>query len=228
MTAPYYAGALVVSVLLHLVVFWPTPEVKHKWVKAMPLSVHLSPGLLSKSALERDVNTDSLRRENSVVSRPGKTNRSGIIADVGRERPVAPIQQRRGPGALTAVENSTPTTKASELLEDMTLATGEEPPSWVSLARYRLAVAAAAVRLPRHSQAAMATGREGTVIVDVRLAAESVLPLVTVRRSSGFEELDREAVALLTRAVMSVPAWHTTAGEGVSIRLPVRFELQTH
>ncbi len=110
----------------------------------------------------------------------------------------------------------------AELLSDQGLSSG------VSLARYRLALAAAAVRMQEYPRAAIAAGLEGTVAVDVRLAAESVVPLITVGRSSGVEELDREAVLLLTRAVMSVPAWQAPPGDGVSIRLPVHFELQGH
>ena len=89
----------------------------------------------------------------------------------------------------------------------------------VSLSRYRIALAAAAVRM--QSLEAEVLGVAGTAVVDVRLAGGG--PQVHLVTSSGVEKLDRRALVLLGRAIREVPA---PVGDGVSdafVRLPVVF-----
>jgi len=88
-----------------------------------------------------------------------------------------------------------------------------------SLSRYRIALAAAAVRM--QSLEAEVLGVAGTAVVDVRLAGGG--PQVHLVTSSGVETLDRRALVLLGRAIREVPA---PVGDGVSdafVRLPVVF-----
>jgi TonB family protein len=227
----YWSGGLIVSVLIHLVVFWPAPDVKYEWVKATPLSVHFVPVSPLELAPEGDGRADccearSLPSDDSSASSTKKRGRQRLAAEVVRKPEVMTIQQGREPVSLAAIERVISNPGTPEQVVDVVLLSDQVVSSGVSLARYRFALAAAAVRMQKYPQAAMAAGLEGTVAVDVRLAAESVAPLISVGRSSGIEELDREAVLLLTRAVMSLPAWQAPLGDGVSIRLPVHFELQ--
>ena len=216
-----------ISVLLHLVVFWPEPYARSKPVKATPLSVRFAP----REAAQRDVKSDccealSRRGDDFPASSAKGKGRQRVAAEVRREREMTANQ--RGVQAMppVAIENALPATAASERIGDVMLLSDEGLALGASLARYRLSLAAAAVRMQTYPQAAMAAGLEGTVLVDVRLATKSVPPSITVGRSSGSEELDREAVLLLTRAMMTLPAWQAAAGEGAAIRLPVSFELQ--
>ena len=89
--------------------------------------------------------------------------------------------------------------------------------------RYRIALAAAAIRLSAGGASA-GDGLTGTAVVDVRFSGPTGVPQVTLSRSSGFEPLDNEAVALLARAVHIVPVSEAgPVGDG-SLQLPVVFE----
>lgn len=227
----YWSGGLVVSVLLHLVVFWPAPDARYEWVKATPLSVHLVPVVPSKLAPEGDGPAGCCEArlrpsDDSSASSTKKRDHQRIAAEVVRKPELMTIPQGRAPVSPAEIERVMSNPGTPEQLVDAALLSGQGLSSGVSLARYRFALAAAAVRMQKYPRAAIAAGLEGTVAVDVRLAAESAVPLITVGRSSGVDELDREAVLLLTRAVMSIPAWQPPLGDGVSIRLPVHFELQ--
>lgn len=219
----YWSGGLIVSVFLHLIVFWPAPDAKkHEQANAIRLSVQLVPVLPSRVTPEDRGSADccearSLPSDDSATSSTKRKDRQQIAAEVVRKPEQVP---------LAAVERVMSKPRTPELLEDAGLVSDRWRSSGVSLARYRLALAAAAVRLQNYPRTAMGAGLEGTVVVDVRLAPEATAPLITVGRSSGIEEMDREAVQLLTRAVMAVPAWQASPGEGGSIRLPVYFELQ--
>lgn len=87
----------------------------------------------------------------------------------------------------------------------------------ISLVRYRLAVAAAAVRLQQDEMAGQ--GLNGTTIVEIRRSAGMAAPQVRIAQSSGVDEVDRIALALLTRAARVVSA----AIAGPSPEGPVRF-----
>jgi TonB family protein len=226
----YWPGGLAVSVLLHLLVFWPAPDGKRELATAAPFSVRFVPVLALKSAPGSNEISEccAARSDESAASSIKEAGPQRIAVEMAREREVTTIRQRAGLATPAAGKKVMPTAGMSERIEDVTLESNDRPTSGVSLARYRLALAAAAIRMQEYPQAAMDAGQEGTVVLDVRLAAGSAAPLITVGRSSGTETLDREAVLLLTRAVMTVPAWHPTLGDVVSFRLPVSFELQGH
>lgn len=222
----YWSGGLIVSVLIHLVVFWPEPYARNVRIKATPLSVRFVPIVAPEPAV-RSVCCEAHSLQSSDLPVSSDTSRSSQqgAAEVRRGRRITTVQQGWPAVSPIAVENAMPASRATEQVRQRL--NDEGPASGVSLASFRLSLAAAAVRMQTYPQAAMAAGLEGTVLVDVRLDGKSVRPLITVGRSSGVEELDREAVQLLARAVMTLPVWQASMAEAAAIRLPVSFELKT-
>ncbi len=87
----------------------------------------------------------------------------------------------------------------------------------ISLVRYRLAVAAAAVRLQQDEMAGH--GLNGTTIVEIRRSAGMAAPQVTIAQSSGVDEVDR------IETVLSEKGWGVgfAGNKGPSPEGPVRF-----
>lgn len=76
-----------------------------------------------------------------------------------------------------------------------------------------------AATLPaKYPAQAMRQNHQGVVIVHVELAADGSVTEDSVYQSSGFQELDRSALA-------AVRSWHFDTGLGTSLRVPVRFSL---
>ena len=74
----------------------------------------------------------------------------------------------------------------------------------------------------RYPAIARASGWKGTVVLSVRLDAAGRLQETVVRRSSGYEVLDRAAAALL-RKVTPVP---NPLARPLSIEIPIAYELK--
>jgi TonB family protein len=94
-----------------------------------------------------------------------------------------------------------------------------------SLLRYRFALAAAAVAL----QGAIGVGGAGggAVVVEVRFSGGSAgSPTLAITQSSGTDELDSTALALLARAARTVPAPPAVGGEALVVSMPVVFDFE--
>jgi protein TonB len=91
-----------------------------------------------------------------------------------------------------------------------------------SLARYRLETISLARRLKRYPPVAIDNNWQGTAQVRVSFA-EGKRSSVTVVKSSGHEVLDRQAVDLITKAFVPVPA--ALRGKDFAFEIPVRYSL---
>jgi protein TonB len=78
------------------------------------------------------------------------------------------------------------------------------------------------VREIRYPALARASGWKGTVVLSVRLDSAGRLEQTVVRRSSGYEVLDRAAAALLRK----VTPVSNPLGRPVSIEIPIVYELK--
>ena len=210
-----------ISVLFHLLVFWPAPEVKLGAVKVVPFSVSFAPSLPVKPASEDVPVLDCC----GGSGEPRLLGGGDLAASVRHGSPVSGKREKKVARlSVEAVEHVVPDPEVStSLAGDVPVANVGQAVQGASLARYRLALAAAAVRMQRYPRAVMEAGREGTVIVEVQVTAVQRVPLVRLGHSSGVGELDGEALALLERAVRTVPVM---PGQEFVIRLPVRFDLQ--
>ncbi len=225
MRSKYLVGAITGSLVLHLAVFWPQPDSLSPSAPSHILFAQLgqvpTPIAAPNTTLEH-----SLRPAKSP-SAPDPRQRSGTNetrvptkASVPREvvrRSSEPSARSSGPND---VSGGAPVPGGDAVAERLRAVAPDErsgAADGISLVRYRLAVAAAAVRLQQDEMAGQ--GLNGTAIVEIRRSVGTAGLQVRIAQSSGVDEVDKMALALLTRAARVVSA----AIAGPSPEGPVRF-----
>ncbi len=214
-----------VSFLLHLAVFWPSPQSRLQGAGLAVFSVRLVPAVSDPGVSdlgEKDATQPASTPEPSYMSTRIEV-KSGALRNVGAGKGLPELGRGGVPEAapIAGESGANSTGKGDAPSRGQT---GGSPISETgSLARYRIALAAAAIRL-RADAISADDGLIGTAVVDVRFSGSTSVPQVTLSRSSGFEQLDNEAVALLARAVHVVPVSDAGPVGDVSLRLPVVFE----
>ena len=101
-------------------------------------------------------------------------------------------------------------------------APGESPDG---LRGYRLAVASQARRFKRYPAEARASGWTGSTEVRLEVGAEGLPRPATVVRSSGYEALDRAALAMIDAGAQRARLPDNLRGRGFAVLLPVVFNL---
>jgi protein TonB len=102
---------------------------------------------------------------------------------------------------------------------------GEDALEAGSLAQYRLALIGAAKRLKLYPPQAIDRGLEGRVEIRLVVGAGGE-PAVTVKRSSGHEILDRQAIDTLRRAAAATAIPPALREREIAVEIPVVFELK--
>ena len=214
-----------VSFMLHLVVFWPSPAPKLQRSDLSTFSVRILPVVS-----DPDISNLGKQEAKLPVFTPGPSSKS--IPSEGKNGSPRNAEADKGLPELgrSGVPKAAPTASRSDAnsIENGAVPSPGRADSPAisetgSLARYRIALAAAAIRLSAGGASA-GDGLTGTAVVDVRFSGPTGVPQVTLSRSSGFEPLDNEAVTLLTRAVHMVPVSDAGPIGNVSLQLPVVFE----
>jgi protein TonB len=77
----------------------------------------------------------------------------------------------------------------------------------------------------RYPPLARERGWTGTAEIEVDVSRQGRPRHILLARSSGHDILDREALAIMTRAAASVALPSSLRGQAFSVRLPVEFEL---
>jgi protein TonB len=103
---------------------------------------------------------------------------------------------------------------------------GEDALDAGSLAQYRLALIGAARHLKSYPAEALDGRLEGRVHVRVVVGPDGALAAVTVKRSSGHEVLDREAVDTIRRATAATPVPPALRYREVAVEIPLVYELK--
>jgi len=96
-----------------------------------------------------------------------------------------------------------------------------------SLAQYRLALIGAAKRLKHYPAQAIDRGIEGRVDVRLVIGADGALAAVLVKRSSGHEVLDRQAVDTMRRATAATPIPPALRNREIVVEIPLLYELKS-
>jgi protein TonB len=104
---------------------------------------------------------------------------------------------------------------------------GDEALDLGSLAQYRLALIGAAKRNRLYPEHAIERGWQGRVEVRLSFGADGAVAAALVRRSSGFDPLDRQAVEMLRRAAALTPLPPALRSREFSVDVPVLFELRS-
>ena len=96
-----------------------------------------------------------------------------------------------------------------------------------SLAQYRLALIGAAKRLKQYPAQAIDGGLEGRVDVRLVIGGDGAPAAVVVKRSSGHEVLDREAIETLRRASAETPIPPALRNREIVVEIPLLYELKS-
>ena len=96
-----------------------------------------------------------------------------------------------------------------------------------SLAQYRLALIGTAKRLKHYPAQAIDRGFEGRVDVRLVIGADGAPAAVLVKRSSGHEVLDRQAVDTMRRATAATPIPPALRNREIVVEIPLLYELKS-
>jgi periplasmic protein TonB len=153
---------------------------------------------------------------------------------------VSPAAERVEPAASPAAAPATMTESApagdtkSEARPALALGTptlapraGDDALEAGSLAQYRLALIGAAKRLKQYPAQAVDRGVQGRVDVRLVIGAGGEPATVTVKRSSGHELLDRQAVDTMRKATAATPIPPALRHREIVVEIPVLYELKS-
>ncbi len=237
------APALAVSIALHAALlaglpdFWtssdpPTPS---------PLTAWLAPGIQPARVAEPAL-AEAPRPAVDAAPRPRNTAKPAPMM-----REAAPTSERNVPAqvAAPAVEEpipaervsvatappaagpkSGPAPAAGETSLALPAPAGEAPPDVGSLAQYRLALIGAAKRHKTYPPRAIDRGLEGRVEVRLVIGTDGELARVLVKRSSGHDVLDRQALELMRTASGLTPVPPALRNREFAVEVPVLYELK--
>ena len=94
--------------------------------------------------------------------------------------------------------------------------------------QYRLALIAATRRYKRYPATAMENGWQGRVEVRMVIGANGMLAGTSIKTSSGYEILDKQAVNMLKKGKTTIPIPAKLRGREFHIDVPVIFNLEAN
>ena len=236
-------SALAASVALHAALLAGLPDF---WIYSerpatAPLNAWLEPGARAAAVAEMPAAaTPPAERDASQPKRAAPERKPEAVA-----RAPAPV-------AVTAPERAEPA--ASPTAEPATLAAANAPAAGAksdaqpalalgtptlaprpgddaleagTLAQYRLALIGAAKRLKHYPAQAIDRGLEGRVDVRLVIGADGTPAAVLVKRSSGHEVLDRQAVDTMRRATAATPIPPALRNREIVVEIPLLYELKS-
>jgi protein TonB len=208
--------ALAASVALHALVFVAVSERRYPAKPPEP-----SPGpieariaeLPPPPAVEPEVPRSVPQKKSAPAARPETRPPAAAAETAVPEPPAAPAEAalaravaRTGPGPPAAQ----PGTAAAEA---------------GTLGQYRLQLIAAARRYKRYPPLARENNWEGNVVVGVAIAANGAAA-VTVKSSSGYQILDRQALEMFRRATQAVPIPPALRGREIAFEVRAVYGLE--
>lgn len=219
------APALIASVLLHLLLLWPTPRPKALLESAQPLLATLRapaaplPAVDSGGAPRRRLPAHQANHTQKIDT--DKPRSFAVQAVVPEPAPA----EEAGPGPAAAGQPGPQAAVPPTPAPAGALAAASEGPNPDGVRAYRLGLARGARAYKRYPELARERGWEGTAEVRVDVSREGRPRQVLLARSSGHELLDREAVAMLARAAAAAAVPESLRGREFAVSLPVLFDL---
>lgn len=212
-------AALAASVALHAALFAGLPDLR---TSARPATAPMNARLVA-----------GVR---AAATEPLPVTAEEAVSDAPLPRPPSrkPLQSAASPPAGAPTERTPPAAVARPAAEPV-LATGvptlaprpgDDALDAGSLAQYRLALIGAAKRFKDYPAEAIDRGLEGRVDVRLVVGADGTLSTATVKRTSGHQVLDREAVDTIRRAMAATPIPPALRGREVAVEIPLVYELK--
>jgi protein TonB len=234
--------AIAVSVALHAAVLMGVPDLATYAEDApqAPLNARLvipeAPPGLAPATAPQDVEPERAKQAPQQRAQPEPPSRRERQADrdIAR-RPAtrteasdaAPPQPTAVPEPAVASAAPSAHAEPASFAGDPTLAPRAAPEALDlgSLAQYRLALIGTAKRHKLYPAYAVERGWQGRVSVELAIGADGTLAAAHIKRSSGHEVLDREAVEMLRKATALTPVPPALRSREFRLDVPVLFEL---
>ena len=229
--------AVFFSLVVHglLLFFFPSLRDSAKRTLSPPLVAHLvqprpapAPVALSEPQVQPPQDTPP-PRGSRLVPKPAP------IPKLERPAP-APVQQEariqeptlpepartvptelQPPAAVARTEPSAPSASP---------AASAEPPYAGSLAQYRLQLITMAKRYKRYPRVAIDNNWEGIAEIRMIVGADGLITSLIVRKGSGYEVLDQEALQWIRKAKPMTPIPAALRGKEFTVDIPVIFNLK--
>ena len=155
--------------------------------------------------------------------RKPEPQRPGPVAKPAPAAPQpAPVAPPAAPAAPALASAPAPAPAPVPRIDPSVVATVAPPASAVeagALERYRQAVTRAAARFKRYPRVAIDNNWEGEVVVLAAIGADGRLASLRVKRSSGFEVLDLQALQMFDNASRFVPLPAELRGRACELEL---------
>lgn len=238
------APALVASIGLHAALLAGLPDL---WTFSdpptpSPLTAWLAPGAQPANAASR-APVEAPKRESAGSRRPPTVvapkaapparetpPEADIAPQLNLPRVAEPAAGERVDVAAGSPSASGPKVDAAPAAANDASASLAEPgaasPDLGSLAQYRLALIGAAKRHKTYPQLAIDRGLEGRVDVRLMIGTDGGPARVLVRRSSGHDVLDRQALELMRTASALTPVPPALRNHAFAVEVPVLYELK--
>lgn len=219
----FFYAIFVLSLVLHVVLFWPAPDEPPIRKRTTPFTVRLTEGAVPAMPAG---NADLGVSDGKVATAEAKARDKQSISNADLA-PVGSVTQNgraRGfaPSKSVGLTVSSGTSRVEPVLPSQAVVPDEGGADLVQIGRYRLALAVTAVRLQRASGQSVAGGLEGRALLVVYVRPGAERPEVRLAESSGVGPLDDGALNLMRRAVSQVAV--PPQGQPFSVELPVLFE----
>jgi protein TonB len=226
--------ALVASLALHVALLVALPGVKFSTRRTPPIPAPLvarlqpaAPAAAPASAVETPAPV--------VEARPGAAVPKAAPVPVPKPKPkprrvakpvapTMPSSAAKPPAATPPAAPPPPVASVAPqgVVAKQTADRGND----VMLAQYRLAVIEAARRYKRYPRAALDNDWIGRADVHMAIGANGMIASMSIKRSSGHEILDRQALDMIRKAkpLTSIPA--SLRGRAFAVDIPVIFSLE--
>jgi protein TonB len=162
--------------------------------------------------------------------RKPEPQRPGPVAKPAPAAPQpAPVAPPAAPAAPALASAPAPAPAPVPRIDPSVVATVAPPASAVeagALERYRQAVTRAAARFKRYPRVAIDNNWEGEVVVLAAIGADGRLASLRVKRSSGFEVLDLQALQMFDNASRFVPLPAELRGRACELELRAIYNLR--
>lgn len=229
--------AVVASLLLHLLLLWPTaprlltdtaPALLHAALRPSPVPSQPPPPprpapRAVTPAPTLAASSDSVAPQVLEQSKPTSVPQTPVVS---AEKALMPTPMPASP-ARTAAPSVPPRPTAPGAVSATLISEATASGAVLDgLRGYRLAIASQARRFKRYPAQAMAAGWAGSTEIRLEVASDGQPRDATVTRSSGHQPLDRAAQAMIDAGAQRASVPESLRGKAFAVVLPVVFNLQ--
>ena len=227
-------GALLVSLSAHGLLLISQPEMLFLESGGLSKTLHARIAAVSRaSSLPHQAPAQAVKQSpaNQNVAVPAKAFSSPLLAEDSAATPVPLVSTEKGASSERSASHASPPQAYSGGVVDApapVAAVGAVEPSRIEgvfaddLRTYRVGLAVQARRFRTYPALALEQNLSGRVEVEVVLLPMSP-PRFQLKRSSGYDVLDRAALDMLRRAAQAVDFPSSLRERGLTFVLPVEF-----